>query len=535
QESKILKIWVYFNSKDIKLNNKNKFIDNNNGEELSFNHLKNLIGLSDRAIERRSKRTPSSSPSHNNYIFETDIPVSNININDILQCSNQNITIDVNKKSNWLNSISIKLTNNYNDIDFSDYLKVINCIESKSYVSKIDLVSKINNNNPIIQIDKTVNEQVNNLNFLLNSKLLKTQPDQFDSQNEDSESKFNSKFYGRSYDSIKLSNIDKLHQMGLDGSGVKILIIDSGYHKDHPSLQHLKVVKEFGFYNLSDISADDKNNHGTATLSVIGGYLPGSHIGPAYNASYYLSKMDLTEGLAFFDSIPEGIEVAEREGIDLITCSMGFGQIDGEYLYYNEDEYFITKIADTLVSKGVVFVSSAGNTGETGMYSPAYSEHVITVGSVSLDGSATEWSSNGPNANGIVKPDIMALGVNISIVWNNTFALAMGTSFSAPLVAGGIALLLQAHPTWTPQQIHEAILSTGSMVNSPNSIHGYGVFDAYKALNFKPISEETTLSCSSNKECSDENGICCNGKCVCAPAYYGTYCQYKRIECGDQC
>lgn len=72
-----------------------------------------------------------------------------------------------------------------------------------------------------------------------------------------------------------------------------------------------------------------------------------------------------------------------------------------------------------------------------------------------------------------------------------------GTSFSTPLVAGVVALLLEAHPTWTPIQLKEALTFTASEAKNPNVDVGWGRVDAYAAFFYEPSRTNSSRPSSS--------------------------------------
>ena len=81
--------------------------------------------------------------------------------------------------------------------------------------------------------------------------------------------------------------------------------------------------------------------------------------------------------------------------------------------------------------------------------------------------------------------DVVALGVNAKVASSSgpdSYALANGTSFSSPLTAGVVALLLEAHPTYTVEQVLSALRSTASQASAPNNLLGWGLVNAAAAL-----------------------------------------------------
>lgn len=71
--------------------------------------------------------------------------------------------------------------------------------------------------------------------------------------------------------------------------------------------------------------------------------------------------------------------------------------------------------------------------------------------------------------------------------WSNlgSFGYASGTSCATPLVAGACALILEAHPDWTPMQVREALMMTASRSTNPDSTtYGWGIIDTWAAIHY---------------------------------------------------
>ncbi|EGC36434.1 hypothetical protein DICPUDRAFT_31883 [Dictyostelium purpureum] len=525
-----IKLWVFFN-----LKNKNHTdILQQQNNKIIYNKIKKIANIKTESINRRKKRlnNNNNNSNNNNFIDENDLPVSDEYINEVLNCNNNKETIiELKYKSKWLNSISINIKSK-STIELNN---ILDCINKKSFVDHIDLVRKYKKNNPIVY------KELNNYN---NNNYINSDNSNSNSNNSNSnllKVNYDINFYGYSYDSIKQVGIDQLQAEGdYNGDGIRILILDSGFNKSHEVFQNMKIAGEYNFVdniadtgNTYDPVYDDPLKHGTATLSVLGGYKPGVLVGAAYRASYLLAKTEdvRSESPIEEDNFIAAIEWGEQLGADLLSASLGYlSWVD--YFDMDGKTNRITKVADIAVTKGMVCIISAGNEGETGISEPADDSDVISVGAVDIKGDRTFFSSVGPSADGRVKPDVMALGKNVAAAFvhsQNNYMTLDGTSFSCPLVAGIAALLMQAHPNWSANQIKQALLKTSSKSSNPDQYMGHGIVDAYKAYKYNPIIENCFIGGCSGR------GTCCFGVCKCAPAYYGVNCEYKRIECGQRC
>jgi len=135
-------------------------------------------------------------------------------------------------------------------------------------------------------------------------------------------------------------------------------------------------------------------------------------------------------------------------------------------------------------------VTAAGNEGNTGWYhiiAPADADSVISVGAVDAFNVTPSFSSHGPTADGRIKPEVLARGVATFLAGTDStteYISGSGTSFAAPLVAGACALLLEAHPNWTPMMVREALMMTADGNTSPDNTRGFGLIDVMAALDY---------------------------------------------------
>jgi hypothetical protein len=300
--------------------------------------------------------------------------------------------------------------------------------------------------------------------------------------------------YGGSLPALAQVNVPAVHALGFHGEGVVIGMLDSGFDTTHEALVDVDVLGAWDFVNDDPVVADEpgdpagQDSHGTTTLSTIGGYKPGSLIGPAFAASFYLAKTeDIGQEVPIEEDFwVEGLEWLETRGCDLVTSSLCYAD------WYNFADYdgntcVTTVAADAAAARGLAVFNSAGNyRWSTGtIAAPADGDSVIAVGAVEITGEIAGFSSPGPTADGRIKPDVCALGDGNYVVAPGTldqYNYASGTSYSCPLTAGVAALLLSAHPGTSPWLLREALRETASQADAPNNDFGWGIIDALAAL-----------------------------------------------------
>ena len=306
--------------------------------------------------------------------------------------------------------------------------------------------------------------------------------------------------YGDSYWQLNMLNIPRLHDLGYTGSGIVIGVLDAGFDLENTDcLKNMNVSHRRNFVKGGD---DVKgHNHGTWVLACLGGELDDKYYGPAFGAEFLLA---VTEDYAKEIRVEEdywlaGMEWCDSLGVDIISSSLIYNdEHDNPEDDYSPEDMngstsLIAQAAEIAVSRGIVVVNSAGNTGSTFwsiIGTPADAEHVIAVGAVSIPGEGipviAPFSLPGPTADGRIKPDVVAPGWGILVQFNQGVYPMSGTSYSAPVISGLCALLLEAHPEWEPSTVMSALKYSARDLGEtgPDNVYGWGLPDAYLALDY---------------------------------------------------
>ncbi len=253
---------------------------------------------------------------------------------------------------------------------------------------------------------------------------------------------------------------------GYNGKGVKIAVLDTGVDTTHPDLKD-QVIESKNFSAAAD--ASDHFGHGTHVASIAAGTGAKSHgkyTGVAPGAKILNGKVLDDTGSGDDSGILAGMEWAATEGADIVNLSLG--GFDTPEIDPLEAE--VNKLSE---QKGILFAIAAGNEGPESIGSPGSAADALTVGAVDGNDKLADFSSTGPAADGSIKPDVTAPGVDITAaaakgsvidqeVGENPpgYLTISGTSMATPHVAGAAAILKQEHPDWGYQQLKAAL--TGS-------------------------------------------------------------------------
>ena len=319
--------------------------------------------------------------------------------------------------------------------------------------------------------------------------------------------------YGYAKEQITQLNVQALHEDGFRGKGVWIAILDAGFREanqlsvfDSLFMQN-RMIGTRDFVNpASDVFQEYQ--HGMNVLSLMAANMPGTLVGTAPDASYFLIRTEdeNSEYPVEMDNYIAGLELADSIGADVVNASLGYFIFDdpADNLSYEELDggtLEISKAAELAAQKGMIICVSAGNEGDKQwqhIVAPADASGILSMAAVNVMGERATFSSVGPSADGRIKPEVAACGWDTWIQrYPDEIAVSNGTSFASPLVAGLAACLRQEFPDKSPSEIIAAIIRSSSQYTSPDDLLGYGIPDFGKAASL--LQETVTNEISENR------------------------------------
>ncbi|MGX7668677.1 S8 family serine peptidase [Flavobacterium pedocola] len=428
--------WVYFSDKPVA----QTYIDNP------------LTMLTQRALNRRA--------AHGVAVTAQDAPVHQPYIDQVTAATG----ITVMAKSKWLNALHVRGTQtdiqNLENLPFVDHVFFAN--------RSLNPGGKQSSTHKVTYTDKY----------------------------QDTQADFN---YGASAAQVQMLNAHWLHQQNFTGSGKIIAVIDAGFPgvDTQAPFQRLRdnnlILGGYDFVNRTN-NPYTGYQHGTQVLSNMGGFVDGQLTGTAPDAHYYLFR---TEDAGSENPVEESywveaLEMADSLGVDVINTSLGyFAYQDPDYSYTYADmdgqTAFSSRGANIAFSKGMILVTSAGNSGNSAdphISVPSDAATTLTIGAVNDAEVKAGFSSIGPSFDGRIKPDLMAMGVSATVATQaGVISSNNGTSFASPILAGAVASFWSAFPNKTNAEIVQLVKASADRFANPDNNYGYGIPDFQLAYN----------------------------------------------------
>ncbi|MEL6559032.1 MAG: S8 family peptidase [Bacteroidota bacterium] len=288
--------------------------------------------------------------------------------------------------------------------------------------------------------------------------------------------------------------IDDMHADGYTGEGLMIAVMDGGFPGVNESMlfQHFDTEDKL-VYTL-DMVLNQRNvfigsGHGTEVTSVIAGKYGDVFVGAAYDASMLLFRTEDDDSEYRIEEYNWlfAAEIADSIGVDIINSSVGYRDFDDPSMDYDFDELdglnsVITKANDLAFSKGIIPVTSAGNTSSN-ITAPADAFDILSVGSVTREGNKSSFSAFFDSQDGRPKPEVVALGSSTTVLKSGgDIGTNSGTSFASPIIAGFTAGIWQAFPDATNDQITDLIKRSGTNADDISDLLGYGIPSYLRAI-----------------------------------------------------
>ncbi|SFE60337.1 S8 family peptidase [Alteribacillus iranensis] len=260
---------------------------------------------------------------------------------------------------------------------------------------------------------------------------------------------------------------------GVTGEGIDVAVVDTGIESSHPSLN----VTD-GFSAVPGVTSyDDDNGHGTHAAGIIAANQPSAGlVGVAPDVNLYAVKVLDAVGRAPLSQVLSGIDWAIDQDVDVI--SMSFGTLT--------DSTTMQSMLDEAYEDGIIIAAAAGNRGEGTLPDgrveyPARYDSTVAVGAVDTRNERAYFSATGEAI------EIVAPGVNVvSTYKDSTYGALSGTSMAAPFVAGAFALLKEAYPEATAQELRSLLQDEAIDLGEPGRDPSYG----YGLVQLPDLSEE---------------------------------------------
>lgn len=296
------------------------------------------------------------------------------------------------------------------------------------------------------------------------------------------------------------------------GQSVKIAVIDDNFDIYHEDLKNSIIASYDIDDSDSDVSPDNnKESHGTAVASFMTSTINNKGLmGAAPEAKLItIKQFDNNDAKTI-----AAFEYAKQQGAKVVNCSWGTAS--------GPSQIVSAKIQE-LKDAGITVVFASGNEDKdldaAGVNDESELDSVIGVGASSFDNDIALYSNYGseidiiaPGGERLTTRGSGVLGAyvlndednpktqGISNIDSSKYSFTQGTSFSAPIVSGVIALMISVNPKLTPDEIRTILIETADKINESgsnvtytdlpndgttstfNNYRAYGKINAYKAV-----------------------------------------------------
>jgi subtilisin family serine protease len=288
-------------------------------------------------------------------------------------------------------------------------------------------------------------------------------------------------------ESVPQVGAPQMWDAGYDGSGVTVAVLDTGIDPQHPDLAD-RIV---GTANFTGDPFTDGHGHGTHVASIVAGSgeaADGMYRGVAPGAELLVGKAIPDSGTGPMSAVIAGMEWAADQGADIVNLSVAGPTTDGT------DPASLALEALSAATDTLFVVATGNDSSDAQVGAPAVADSALAVGAVDKQDQLAGYSNRGPRLGDAgVKPELTAPGTGIAAARaagtslgtpvNEHYTRANGTSMAAPHVAGAAALLAQANPDWSWEELKDALVSTAAPGDYTSFQGGAGRLDIAGAFN----------------------------------------------------
>jgi subtilisin family serine protease len=277
---------------------------------------------------------------------------------------------------------------------------------------------------------------------------------------------------------IEFLKIPKLWDQGLSGKGITVGHLDTGADGKHPALKTaFAAFAEFDSFGVQVTPAPkphDTDEHGTHTAATIAGR-PVSDKSVGVAPKSLLASAIVIEGGNVIARILGGMDWAISQNVRILSMSLGLRGFVDDFL----------AITQILRSKNVLPVFAVGNEGPGTSRSPGNYAESVSIGAHDKSGAIANFSSSQKfiRTDDPLVPDIVAPGVDVvSAKPGGGFQSLSGSSMATPHIAGLAALLFEAKPSATANEVEKALFGSARLGSISRSRGNRGIPDGLVAL-----------------------------------------------------
>ena len=251
------------------------------------------------------------------------------------------------------------------------------------------------------------------------------------------------------------------------GREISVAILDTGVDINHPDLAG-KIP--YGV-SIDTLDQTDLIGHGTQVAGIIAANTNNYKgiAGIAWNAKIIPIRITNDDGEASISTVISALEKAYENGVKIVQISLGT----------NEYSKFLEDAIKSAQNRGILIVSTAGNSGINEIRYPAAFDGVIGVGAVDRENKIESYSTVGNHVT------LVAPGSSIFTTSpNSNYVAVSGTSFAAPQVTGAATLVWSIAPQLSPEEVREILIQSADELGEEGNdiVYGYGLINIEAAV-----------------------------------------------------